>query len=30
MSERARAVIETFLHIPGNNHDNDAKTAQLV
>ena len=23
-------VIEKFLHTPGNNHDNDAKTAQLV
>ena len=23
-------VIETSLHTPGNNHDNDAKTAQLV
>ena len=23
-------VIETLLHTPGNNHDNDAKTAQLV
>ncbi len=21
---------EPFLHTPGNNHDNDAKTAQLV
>ncbi|MDT5232552.1 MAG: hypothetical protein QOJ56_3963 [Mycobacterium sp.] len=23
-------VIETLPHTPGNNHDNDAKTAQLV
>jgi hypothetical protein len=23
-------LIETFLHTPGNIHDNDAETAQLV
>jgi hypothetical protein len=23
-------VIETFLHTPGNNHDNDAETAHLI
>jgi hypothetical protein len=26
----ARAGDRTFVHTPGNNHDNDAKTAQLV
>ena len=30
MRASSTPVIETFLHIPGNNHDNDAKTAQLV